>query len=265
MVKGNRSPYHTTIWRGWALIRPCFQFPNAHAARPDLVPEYTVIEASLRTYPYLDVQPIFSVQCAKGDQCLAQSSYSKPLNSYVKLLRFSSQTMNWGRADAIPVLQPYQWIWHACHNHYHSIEDFVSFELYNATNGSMIAVGHKASFCLEDSICSSGGYPRYACSSGFQGISPNCGDVYGRYLDCQWIDVTDVPPGRYSLQLHVNPGSQILESDYTNNRAACSIQLLANGYIQLLSACSLIGKCLCFGDCQENDQWEMQCAIPYLQ
>lgn len=181
------------------------------------------------------------------ENCLAPSAYSKPDNSFVKLLRFSSESMNWGRADALPALQPYQWTWHACHNHYHSIESFVSYELYSATNGSLIAVGHKASFCLEDSVCAmDGGYARYACSAGSQGISVNCGDMYGRYLDCQWIDVTDVPPGRYSLQLHVNPRGEILESDFTNNRAGCTVQLMANGYVQVVSACTLLGElCVC--------------------
>ncbi|KAL5487169.1 hypothetical protein EMCRGX_G019740 [Ephydatia muelleri] len=212
-------------------------------ARPDLVPEYTVLETSLRQYPYLDIQPIYNVRCAMQENCLAPSAYSKPDNSFVKLLRFSSESMNWGRADALPALQPYQWTWHACHNHYHSIESFVSYELYSATNGSLIAVGHKASFCLEDSVCAmDGGYARYACSAGSQGISVNCGDMYGRYLDCQWIDVTDVPPGRYSLQLHVNPRGEILESDFTNNRAGCTVQLMANGYVQVVSACTLLGN-----------------------
>ena len=42
----------------------------------------------------------------------------------------------------------------------------------------------------------------------------NCGDLYSRHLDCQWIDVTDVPPGIYILRLLVNPDNLVLESDY---------------------------------------------------
>ena len=64
---------------------------------------------------------------------------------------------------------------------------------------------------------------RYRCGTGQQGISRNCGDLYGRHLDCQWIDVTDVPPGTYQLRLHVNPDRRAPESDYRNNILSCDI------------------------------------------
>ena len=35
--------------------------------------------------------------------------------------------------------------------------------------------------------------------------------------DCQWIDITDVPPGNYLLRLHANPGNQVAETDFYNN------------------------------------------------
>ena len=64
----------------------------------------------------------------------------------------------------------------------------------------------------------------YRCSgTRQQGISKNCGDLYGRYLDCQWIDVTDVPVGTYRLRQHVNPDSLSPESDYRNNIISCDI------------------------------------------
>ena len=42
-------------------------------------------------------------------------------------------------------------------------------------------------------------------------------------LDCQWIDITDVPPGHYLLRLHANPGNQVAETDFYNNIGKCSI------------------------------------------
>ena len=38
-----------------------------------------------------------------------------------------------------------------------------------------------------------------------QGIQAGWADVYGAHLDCQWIDVTDVPAGIYTLEIEVNP------------------------------------------------------------
>jgi len=63
------------------------------------------------------------------------------------------EVMNWGTVDFLPNLQPHQWIWHTCHNHYHSFEAFMHYDLLNVTTGRKVAEGHKASFCLEDSLC----------------------------------------------------------------------------------------------------------------
>ena len=81
------------------------------------------------------------------------------------LLRFSSQTNNLGMADFRPILDRNQWEWHSCHNHWHSFEAFIHYDLLNITTGEKVAEGHKASFCLEDSTCD-GGSTRYMHCTG---------------------------------------------------------------------------------------------------
>lgn len=39
-------------------------------------------------------------------------------------------------------------------------------------------------------------------------------------LEGQYVDVTDVPPGRYRLVHRVNADRALRESDYTNNAAS---------------------------------------------
>ncbi len=53
----------------------------------------------------------------------------------------------------------------------------------------------------------------------------NCGDLYKADLDCQWIDITDVPSGLYDLRLIVNPDYLIPESDHDNNQLTCRVQI----------------------------------------
>lgn len=183
---------------------------------------------------------MYYLTCAHEEKCLSSSADGKSHDHYRHLLRFTSQTMNWGTVDFLPNLQQHEWIWHSCHNHYHSFEAFVHYDLLNVTTRKKVAEGHKASFCLEDSLCR-GGSSRYRCGTGTQGISANCGDVYGTHLDCQWIDVTDVPIGTYILRQNVNPDRLTPESDYHNNAVECTVQIYPGFYL-LTHSCELAGE-----------------------
>lgn len=183
---------------------------------------------------------MFYLKCAQEENCLASDAKGLPNEALRTLLRFDSLTMNYGLREFSPFLNPAEWIYHACHNHYHSFEVFVTYNLL-FLNGTKVAEGHKASFCLEDSLCDIGGFPQRRCGSGIQGISRNCGDLYARHLDCQWIDITGVPSGTYNIQLHVNPYQLAIESDYRNNIIRCMIELIVEGqYIRIIS-CSQSG------------------------
>ena len=135
-----------------------------------------------------------------------------------KLLRFSTETRNQGTADISlgnPATNP-QFVWAPCHGHYH-FNNYANYRLLNS-NGQQVAAGLKIGFCLLDSIRWDANAPsraKYDC--GNQGIQQGWGDVYDSTLDGQWIDITGVPDGNYTLEMEVNPEHRLPESNYDNN------------------------------------------------
>lgn len=105
-----------------------------------------------------------------------------------------------------------------------------------------VAEGHKASYCLEDTVCDPGVSKTFNCRNrGDQGISVNCHDNYDYTLDCQWVDITDlsyIPVRQYMLRLVANPSLKVAESDYTNNVALCKIADYGS-YISKIQKCYL--------------------------
>ncbi|THD25854.1 Lysyl oxidase [Fasciola hepatica] len=209
---------------------------------PDLVPDPYSLESS----SYMQRMSLWLLECALEENCLPDTVYQiidRNPGNYAwmtrTLLRFSSVIENIGTAAFKPLEEPENWEWHACHMHYHSMKVFSRYEVVDPEQ-RLVSVGLKASFCLEDNICQSGVTPVYRCSNvidskGTQGITPGCRDMYLHDYDCQWVDITDVAPGKYTFQVSFNPDFLVAESNYFNNALVC--ELTHMGHHAVLRSC----------------------------
>ncbi|CAL7937931.1 unnamed protein product [Xylocopa violacea] len=192
---------------------------------PDLVFDHIEL---MRT-AHLEDRQLYWLQCAMEENCVASQAYKIQTESdnwhleTRRLLRFTARILNAGTADFRPSVPKHLWEWHMCHMHYHSMEVFATFDVLDL-NGTRLAEGHKASFCLEDNQCLPGVEARYKCANyGDQGISVNCSDIYKHNIDCQWVDISELRPGEYIFKVAVNPEFKVGEMSFDNNAAICRL------------------------------------------
>jgi hypothetical protein len=111
-----------------------------------------------------------------------------------------------------------------CHGHFH-FKGFASYRLLDA-QGQPLVLGRKVSFCLLD-------VQRWdldaARDCAVPLLSTRHSGGLGGYLRWrpagQWIDVTGIPDGSYTVEVTLNPERKLLEADYTNNTEQVVIEL----------------------------------------
>lgn len=133
--------------------------------------------------------------CLVEEQCV--SGYGRR-----DIVRFDTEIHNIGQKAyflGTPTQDNDQFTWNNCHNHFH-FENYAEYIIYDAI-GQKIPGGFKNGFCVMDLACPTGDQ-QFTCD--LMGISPGCLDRYWAELECQWIDVTDLPDGMYTLVTRIN-------------------------------------------------------------
>lgn len=178
--------------------------------------------ARIEGHTTLEWREIRGDSCELAEGCVAGTGMRR-------LLRFDTWTPNVGEADlylGAPSRSSPVFLYSSCHGHYH-FDTYAAYELLDASGCCVVAAGHKQAFCLMDLArhdpARGTDAPVYDC--GYQGIQRGWQDVYGSSLDCQFVDVTGVPPGDYILRIRVNTEHILLESDYTNNEINVPVRI----------------------------------------
>lgn len=230
---------------------------------PDLVVIESVLKNSLQL-SYLQNEDA----CAIQEGCLQGYGIRE-------VLRFSTHIRNIGDKDYYVGKPPSGagadqgiWEWDDCHNHWH-YEGYAEYVLYDES-GNELPIGFKNGFCVVDLDCPDGNN-KYDCSN--QGISSGCGDIYDYNLACQWVDITNLEAGLYTLVVRVNwmerpDALGFEESNYHNNWAKVCFQLERDAQnkpiLTKFNECEAIVDCLgevygtasadCSGNCEGSQK-----------
>jgi hypothetical protein len=134
------------------------------------------------------------------------------------------------------------------HNHWH-VKDFDAYEIVNQ-DGKTLASAEKHGYCLQDNTTWGGlvgkpGVPLEpvyredtSCGKGLpnaltivHGLSRGWGDTYPSTLPDQAIDITGVPDGTYTVQVHADDKRAVIESDDDNNTASMQVTITGDTVI----------------------------------
>ncbi|MFL5347254.1 MAG: lysyl oxidase family protein [Hyalangium sp.] len=186
------------------------------------LPDLVVDEKRLRDEMLFDTIYVTDNSCAKVENCVTGTGERR-------VLRFSVEALNQGSATLTvppPANRPDLFTFSPCHGHFH-FSGFASYALLDL-KGHTVLTGRKQAYCMEDTERVAEG-PQVACSKQFtcdnQGIQRGWSDLYGNTLDCQWLDITDVAPGDYRLQVTLNPARAFQEQTLDNNTASVPVTI----------------------------------------
>jgi hypothetical protein len=165
---------------------------------------------------HVDQETFTSDSCEVAESCVRSPGLRT-------VLRFDGTIENLGSQDLVIGSPANSGLFtqSSCHN-VSLLKNIMLYELIDPQTEQVVQVdnqdivGRKQGFCMMDitQINASAPQGQYNCDN--QGITRGWADVYDSALECQFLDVTGVPPGEYHLRLTVNPDGLFQETDSTN-------------------------------------------------
>ncbi len=207
-------------------------------------PDFMIDEEAIKSSMYISSFNSQIADCYFQEGCVTGVGLREVLRFDTKIYNVGSEDFYLGRPDADNPL----WVWDSCHFHYH-FEEYAEYILFDETNAPL-PLGRKTGFCLEDTGCPNLGDYKFSCIS--QGLTAGCYDLYEADYNCQWLDITDVDAGLYTLVVRVNWGFVPdslgrYEEDYSNNWAQVCFELLRDdegvASFEIKETCNLIVDC----------------------
>lgn len=194
---------------------------QCHAADAPL-PDLVLNTQRLADEVLFDRATFGASSCAVAEACVGGTGERR-------LLRFSVEAINQGQATMMvppPDTRPDLFEFSPCHGHYH-FSGFATYALLGP-DGEVVVEGRKQAYCMEDTRQVHQG-PTVGCSKVYdcynQGIQPGWSDLYGNALDCQWLDITGVPPGDYQIEVTLNPTRAFEEVTLDNNTSVAPVTI----------------------------------------
>jgi len=185
------------------------------------LPDLTVDAQALRTSLGFGPMSFSTSSCEAREACIDGPGTRNALHFEVTTPNIGSADLVLGSPLAGGTALGSGFVYSRCHEHYH----FAGYALYQliGADGTEVLRGKKRAFCLEDYTPMDNFplphtmEPKYDCDN--QGIQVGWADTYYNGLACQFMDVTSVPPGSYTLRVTVNPDHIFPELSYDNNVA----------------------------------------------
>jgi Lysyl oxidase len=131
-----------------------------------------------------------------------------------RLLMFPLNLANTGDGDMLLALRGAPGVRHVACDDSSFLDDFLRYELIDADGVRRAGgTGDINLTCRRDYLAQS--TSPFDCET--LGIEAHSYRSFTGGDDCQWVDITTVPPGQYTLKLSVNADGQLAEADLGNN------------------------------------------------